>query len=69
MGDLVPTMQRVLLMHTFIWAVYRQLTALYTQKTPKTHEVKTHLLLIIQNTSLHWKTWGQEYWTVNGEDL
>ena len=27
-GDLVPGMQHVLLTHTFIWAVYRQLTDL-----------------------------------------
>ena len=33
------------------------------------HEAKTYPLLIIQNISLHWKTWGQEYWTVNGGDL
>ena len=31
-GNLVPSMQRVLLTHPFIWAVYRQLTALYRQK-------------------------------------
>ena len=30
------------------------------------HEAKANVLLIIQNTSLHWKTWGQEYCTVNG---
>ena len=35
MGDLVPSMQHVHLTHTFIWAMYRQLTALYTQKIKK----------------------------------
>ena len=24
------------------------------------HEAKTYRLIIIQNASLHWKTWGQE---------
>ena len=31
MGDAVPSMQHVLLTHTFIWAVYRKLTALHKQ--------------------------------------
>ena len=65
-GDLVPSMQRVLLTHTFIWAVYRQLKTLYR---PNKKKAKTYLLLIIQNIKLHWKTWGQEYCTQNGGDL
>ena len=44
MGDLVLSMQHVLT-QTFIWAVYRQLTALYTQKKKNlgyVHEAKTY---------------------------
>ena len=67
MGNFVQNMQHVLLMHTFIWAVYRQVTAPSKKKQNNpgyVHEAKTSRLLIIQNTSLYWKTWGQEYCTV-----
>ena len=41
-----------------------------TKKPPGyVHEPKTYLLLIIQNISLYWKMWGQEYWTANGGDV
>ena len=76
-GDLVPSIQHVHLTRTFICAVYMQLTAASIAPPKKNlknnpgyvHEAKTYLLLIIQNTSLHWNTWGQEYCTVNGGNL
>ena len=48
--------------------MYWQLTAVYAKiKTWScVNEAKTYLLLIIKNTSLCRKMWGQEYRTVNG---
>ena len=68
MDDLVPSMQHILLMHTFILVVYRQLTALFMTKNNPGYvpEAKTYLLHTIQNTSLHRKRWGQEYCTEQG---
>jgi len=51
-------MQHVLRTHTFIWAVFKQLTAASiaaennNNNAGYMHETKTYLLLIVQNTSL-----------------
>ena len=65
MGDHLLFMQRILLTQTYIWVLWQQLAAALIAPKNKIknpgymHEAKTYLLIRIQNTSLHWKTWGQ----------